>query len=478
MLILPVGEHVLIDGESVCALLVSLEEFGVAMRISILFVSGLLMGCCDGLVAQASLGTWVDTGAAIPVTGGLGLSMRSQIAYDRIRDVVVVYGPGAGSTWEFDGSAWHAVSTQNYPQSVNDASMTYVDSIGKVMLFGGGGAGVGNETWFYDGVDWVLDTQSFRPSPRQQAGLAYDALGDRVILYGGYSASGPLADTWAWSASTGWYPIFGAVNPGGRAYFGMCYAGPEFGVVMHGGDGWNGQNRTTWSLMGNIWRRVPTGLWYQAYHSLVWDPLSGFLHAVGGYGSNVHEMVFTAEGWFMPRTAGVSPPSGAACVFDSARQRFVCVDVVSGRTFAFDLNAVVASGVPFGLGCGAQGAALAQVSGGEPRLGGMAVVQASNCASGVGLLAYGVSNSNYGSIPLPSPLFGAGMGGCELLVSIDGYVVGQAAASGIITFGVSVPSIPDLLGAKLYAQAFVVESGANSAGLVVTNGIDWTFGNR
>ena len=48
---------------------------------------------------------------------------------------------------------------------------------------------------------------------------------------------------------------------------------------------------------------------------------------------------------------------------------------------------------------------------------------------------------------------------------------------GHIGFSLAIPNVPSLLGAHLYIQAYAFAPGVNPLQIIISNGIDWMFGN-
>lgn len=77
------------------------------------------------------------------------------MAYDSLRDRVVMFGGSTGSTgpaqtWEWDGANWNQVATATNPPGYG--SMAFDTSLQRVVLATTGGAGA--TFWTYDGSDW------------------------------------------------------------------------------------------------------------------------------------------------------------------------------------------------------------------------------------------------------------------------------------------------------------------------------------
>ncbi len=89
---------------------------------------------------------------------------------------------------------------------------------------------------------------------------------------------------------------------------------------------------------------------------------------------------------------------------------------------------------------------------------------------GIALLIMGVSNTTWGTIPLPFDLTPLGAGGCNLLVSFDliGGVVVNGSGTGKATY--SIPNAPALYGLVWHNQYAVIDAAANQLGIAFSNG--------
>jgi hypothetical protein len=143
---------------------------------------------------------------------GPGPRANHVMAYDSVRDVVVLFGGSHpdGSlyrdTWTWDGERWTQVQDIG-PMGTAHAAFTFAGSI--AVLFGGlsGEAQVpSGTTWSWDGDFWTQE-QDIGPRPRWGHAMAYD--GERedgegdIVLFGGVTgradditAAALRGDTW------------------------------------------------------------------------------------------------------------------------------------------------------------------------------------------------------------------------------------------------------------------------------------------
>jgi hypothetical protein len=185
------------------------------------------------------------------------------------------------------------------------------------------------------------------------------------------------------------------------------------------------------------------------------------------------------------RSPAVAPAGrrGYAATWDSARQRtllFGGADYAALRTYFNDTweyaTSAPASATAFGSGCvGSAGTPSLQASS-PPWLGQPAtLVVSSTPPSAPVLVAFSLSNTAWGTTPLPMPLAAFGMPGCSLLVGAG--TLGAAASTGpSASIVVAVPPNPALAGAVIHTQALIVDPLANTAGATTSNGLTLQLG--
>lgn len=101
----------------------------------------------------------------------------------RLGDGVWIAGPDGPPPREKHAAAYHRQSAQ-------------------LLVFGGLGFDLLDDTWTFDGAKWV-DVSSPGPSPRKQAAAAYHPDSEMVVLFGGQGAGDVfLSDTWLWDGKS------------------------------------------------------------------------------------------------------------------------------------------------------------------------------------------------------------------------------------------------------------------------------------
>jgi hypothetical protein len=89
----------------------------------------------------------------------------------------------------------------------------------------------------------------------------------------------------------------------------------------------------------------------------------------------------------------------------------------------------------------------------------------------------GVSNTTWGTLPLPFELSSIGMPGCSILTSAD-FIVPLPITAGQATWDLQLPDDDGLLGATFYQQALVLDPGIGPQIGTVSNGLVATVGNE
>lgn len=173
------------------------------------------------------------------------------MAYDAARGKVVLFGGwqtdngGALSdTWEYDGSSWKKVLTQNAPSKRALTAVAFDSTRCVTVLFGGINNGVGyNDTWEYNGFNWSKAAATPAPSARWAHALAYDPLKGQVLLFGGYAPGSGLQvnDTWIYDGKA-WLKLQPAQSPSAREQHVLVF--DDSRVLLYGGYGY----RETWQF--------------------------------------------------------------------------------------------------------------------------------------------------------------------------------------------------------------------------------------
>ncbi len=233
-----------------------------------------------------------------------GARMVPALAYDPVRDRVVMFGGGHSSaapdnvTWELAGDTWIRRYPARSPPGRVGGAMAYDASRGVMVLFGGYN---NNDTWEWDGTNWSLAVPAgLGPPARMYPAMAYDARRHRVVMTGGgyvdlQSNSWTLdnSGTWEWDGSA-WSK---GDSVGGRVGQAMTFNPVSGHVVLYGLS--QSSAEADASLLewdGSSWTDITAAGPSLTGVNMVFDPTLGTLILAGGYG-NTTTYKLTASGW-------------------------------------------------------------------------------------------------------------------------------------------------------------------------------------
>ncbi|MBL8752704.1 MAG: hypothetical protein JNK15_05335, partial [Planctomycetes bacterium] len=183
-------------------------------------------------------------------------------------------------------------------------------------------------------------------------------------------------------------------------------------------------------------------------------------------------------------SVGLGPTSrtGGRLAYDSARGVHVYFGGLAapsstyyfGDTWEFDLGPL-ASFTSYGTGCvGSRGVPnLAAQGASLPRIGTTFTAHVTNLPwTGPAFLVLGLSNTSYGSTPLPIDLGFLGAPTCSLRASIDD-IQPVVNILGAATWSWSIPAIP---GASFFTQVLPLDPGVNALALTTSNACHGVIG--
>ncbi len=133
------------------------------------------------------------------------------LAYDTVRDVVVLFGginfpTNLNDTWEWDGTTWNQAFPQHSPPARYVAQAAYDSLRRKTVLIGGRAhpSTFFTDTWEWDGEDWVQVPTTVQPGTQASAwDMAFDSgRGKAVLYYNGGSPTGAPSEVWEFPASS------------------------------------------------------------------------------------------------------------------------------------------------------------------------------------------------------------------------------------------------------------------------------------
>ncbi len=423
------------------------------------------------------------------------------MAYDSHRRVTVLFGGAAGvgtsihfaDTWEWDGSVW----SQRFPATVPDARLSHAmvyDSLrGRTVLFGGRNAtGLLGGTWEWDGVNWTSVPSG--PPARHGHAMAYDSQRNRTVLFGGYDGSPALVtDTWEWDGVT--WTQRASSGPSERYNHTMAYDSNRHRTVLYGG--WQVNNVVhfgdTWEWDGSQWTQVATVGPSARRSEIAYDShrrrtvLFGGHNQFGGNPSGYLDDTWEWDGrsWQQVMVQGPVARTEHSMVYDSNRGNVVMFGGYEGAmpnylsdTWRYGIPVVPSSATVYGAGCGPGPLLLVPVVASPPIINSTAQALLINVPSSVVFMALGLDRLQAGPIPLPFHLVGYGMPGCWMLHSAEVPASSVTIIPpGMAMYSLRLPSTLAIVGSPVYLQGWSSAPGANTAGLVVSNGLSWVIGN-
>jgi hypothetical protein len=252
-------------------------------------------------------GAWQVVGESGPDGRALG-----GVAYDPVRDRVVVYGGYSLAsnecqydTWEWDGQGWHQWDVAS-PEVCSHFTMEYDIVLGKVVLFGGADDQQNPHPgmWTWDGRQWEkLEIET--PEARFHTMSAYDAVHHNLFLLGGFDVNYQIFDEfWAWDGTT-WEQL-ALPRPTALSHARMAFDSNRGQLVLFGGTT-RGRipldlQDDTWVLTDGVWEQVnglapsPRGGQAMAY-----DPVRDRIVLYGGFNADDQGLADTWEwngaGW-------------------------------------------------------------------------------------------------------------------------------------------------------------------------------------
>jgi hypothetical protein len=142
--------------------------------------------------------TWQDLSAMSPPS----VRYLAAMEYDVQTDRIILYGGGnnngatlLGDTCTYDptGNSWTCTTPANSPACTGyENSFTYIDSLGKILMFGGRDGANCNDLRSVSGpvAAWLNLTEANTPAARGSHGAIYDRLRNRLVIYGGRASAG------------------------------------------------------------------------------------------------------------------------------------------------------------------------------------------------------------------------------------------------------------------------------------------------
>ncbi|MFN3243243.1 MAG: hypothetical protein ACE37K_17210 [Planctomycetota bacterium] len=420
----------------------------------------------------------------VPLTAPAG-RYASELAYDPIRDRVVMFG-GLGDsgdlsdTWEYDGFNW----VQRFPATSptpRHAHALFWDPVSQnVVLFGGTDGNTLNDTWIWDGVNWSQHTQASPvPSPRFLPCIGTTPATPGVLMLGGQftpPSSTFLADFWNWDG-TQWVLLATTTPIGPRSQGRMAYDPVRAELLLVGGHSTTPVRvfyNDTWSFDGVGWTQLSVGTYGPPRATPVFQfvPDLGRCILFGGYGDPTpyaDTWELTPSGWQIIPTS-TTPPArfSAGSVVRDALGRLFMFGGYNNLSAMQDTWVFGESDPPgntaFGSGCSS--------SRGTPVLSALRPAWRGEFydlrLSGLPPTTPFLLLGNRATTPVDLTAFGAP--GCELLLDPGFSVAIGVHVSGVAAWSFVVPPLSSL--GTLTWQGVVLDPGANALGAAFSNGLE------
>ncbi|MEO6594847.1 MAG: kelch repeat-containing protein, partial [Planctomycetota bacterium] len=304
-------------------------------------------------------------------------------------------GPSANQAWRWNGSAWSQLIGQ-LPPARSDSYVAWDAVRQRVVVFGGRSASSGQflqDLWEWDGAVWQQQFASM-PPPRDSAALAFDRTRGVLVMFGGWNGSVPLNDTWQWNGST-WSGTNPMVRPPGREQAAMAFDPTTQRVLLYGGQanapaGFVVFN-DTWSWNGTTWQQhfPATPPFYRKTPAMVADLARSRVVLFGGSTFDFQTWEWDGSEWHASNPGSPGPRWSPIAVYDTDRREVMLHGGESTSTGASNdtwlyRTASPATAVAFGAGCaGSAGVpVLANATYSLPWIGDTVRTRVSNLAPG------------------------------------------------------------------------------------------------
>lgn len=148
-----------------------------------------------------------------------------QLVYDAARNQILLMGTNETFTtlmyaYEPNNRTWRQITAEKMPACVNDAALTYRARTGTVILIGGVCSlttSTTDQTWEWNGTNWAEVTTNNLGRGIAQA-IAYDSLRDTIVAFGGFSAFNPIPRSFtSYFTSNTWRVSFTQSRPEPRS---------------------------------------------------------------------------------------------------------------------------------------------------------------------------------------------------------------------------------------------------------------------
>lgn len=311
------------------------------LRPNVIGLSLIVFGSSSVCEVRAQgCGDWSQLGEISP---GPVARSSAAMAYDRARDVVVLFGGDPtghghvrGDTWEWDGLRWRQVATDG-PGARRQAAMVYDSVRGGVLLYGGASEDnriIYNDTWIWDGRRWTQLADS-GPAPRFGHAMTFDEARGVAVLFGGAGGESlGMADTWEWNGAD--WTLVSEQGPEGRFEHAMTYDSSRGVSVLIGGiPRYGGTVSGTWEWDGVEWKMVawggPDG---RTGHALAYDRARQVSLLYGGWRGELFRdtWYWTGTEWIQAGSDEARAAEEHSMVYSDSREAMILQGGFDGRS--------------------------------------------------------------------------------------------------------------------------------------------------
>ncbi|MEA2644402.1 MAG: hypothetical protein QOG08_1428 [Chloroflexota bacterium] len=228
------------------------------------------------------------------------------------------------------------ISAPLWPRATNIA---YDSTRSQVLLLGGLGATISNDTWTWNGTVWTRQESTTMPTTRAGAALDDDPQHHVVVMFGGDKIGDYRGDTWLWSGA--WHAVCPPHSPSPRTGAAMTYDPVRHSILLFGGFDGTVLN-DTWVWNGTDWaeQSPATSPPARQYSRLAFDYARGNAVLFGGFGGLTDTWTWDGSKWTQRHPARTPPgvgdrtPLPEAMVYDSARKVILFIAPVHNPTSA------------------------------------------------------------------------------------------------------------------------------------------------
>ncbi len=273
-----------------------------------------------------------------------GVRDNAAVAFDTDREVAVAFGgtqpnipTKTNGTFEWQGQGWfpRATPVGPPPATRDEVAMAY-DSLREVVLLFFGPTG---ETWSWNGLQWkriaVPGAMDSAPAKRTRFAMAFDKRAGNLVLFGGEIGGAEQNDTWVWNGLA-WHRVDVAAPPAARGGHVMAYHPPSGGVVMFGDDKRGLGDVWWWDGLAETWTKQLASPGPLNRPAMAFDDVQLQLTAVDLSNGRSVALSGSSDGgglsgfsWDAGAAIPAPAPVDALAFFDPARRAFVLANATT-----------------------------------------------------------------------------------------------------------------------------------------------------